>query len=264
MVNRQLAIVICLALGLAACAAPRPTIKIALVAPFEGHLRQVGYDAFPAMRLAIRNAISTGGVGRYNVTFVAYNDNGDPAMAERVARAAAIDPEVVAVMGHWVTTTTLAALHVYTEAELPVLVAGVPANVVPQDALVFRVGPTGESRGSRVAGNACNAQFTLLNSQFGMCRLDAPPVSDIANAQQALAGFTDITLGTPPAPRSIVAFDATNVVLDAIRIDAQDGSVTRAGVVDGLRRVRSNGLLGTISFTADGVWAEAPIWVYRR
>ena len=273
-------VIVCLLL--AACAVPRPTVKIALVAPFEGRLRQVGYDAFPALRLAIRDAIQAGGVGGYNVTFVAYNDNGDAALAERVAHDVAIDPEVVAVIGNWVPTTTLAALHVYTEAGLPVLAPGLPADALPQDALVFRMGPTEKSHKSRVTSQACGSlssrdpgslkalpeagsgQFSIFNSQFDSCTLDAPPVSEVPNAADALRGFTDITLGTPPAPRSVVAFDATNVVLDAIRMSASSGNVTRAGVADALRRVSHRGLLGTIAFDATGVWADAPLWEYKR
>ncbi|HEY3342052.1 MAG TPA: hypothetical protein VGK81_08545, partial [Anaerolineae bacterium] len=71
----RLALAIGLSLALAACATPRPTIKIALVAPFEGRFREVGYDAFPAMRLALRQQIQAGGIGNYEVEFVAYNDN---------------------------------------------------------------------------------------------------------------------------------------------------------------------------------------------
>ena len=257
--------VVCLLL--AACAVPRPTVKIALVAPFEGRLRQVGYDAFPALRLAIRNAIQTGGAGRYNVTFIAYNDNGDPTFAERVAHDVAIDPEVVAVIGHWVPTTTLAAMHVYAEAGLALLAPGIPADALPQDALIFRMGPTDGGRRSEIRGQNCQ-QFNQLPTPnyFPVCRSDAPPVSELPDAATVLQGFTDITLGTPPAPRSIVAFDATNVIIDAIRLDATDtdSTVTRAGVAQALRNVAHHGLLGEIQFDENNTWAAAPLWEYRQ
>lgn len=211
---RTLILLACLVL--AACGAPRPTYKIALVGPFEGRLRQIGYDAFPAMRVAIRDRIRAGGVAGANVTFVAYNDDGDPAQAARVARAVAGDPEVLAVIGHLVPTTTLAALSVYTQAGLPVIAALVPPDALPRDPLVFRLGPA-----------------SLDGAQ---ARLGTQAVND------ALAEFTSISLGPPPTARSVVAFDATNVALDAIDAASRaQGRPTRAGVAEALRAAQPIG-----------------------
>ncbi|NJM41550.1 MAG: ABC transporter substrate-binding protein [Anaerolineae bacterium] len=107
---------------LVACAAPHPTLKIALVAPFEGRQRQVGYDAFPSIRMALREANAAGGIAnRYLIEFVAYNDNADPAFAARVAHNVAQDESVLVVLGHLRQNTTDAALPVYAQAGLPVL-----------------------------------------------------------------------------------------------------------------------------------------------
>lgn len=251
---------------LAACAAPRPVVKIALVAPFEGRLRQVGYEAFPAMRLAIRERIVAGGVGGLRVTFIAYNDDGDPAMAARIARNLALDPEVVGVIGHFILSTTLAALPVYTQAGLPVLAPSVPANMLPREPLLFRMGPAAPSRNAHNSHAACaslSPSWSAAGWPFGACIADAPPVAELPGAQQALAAFTELSLGPLPGPRSIVAYDATNVLLDAIALDAQaHGRPTRAGVADALRRVRHKGLLGFISFDQTNAWTDAPTWIY--
>jgi ABC-type branched-subunit amino acid transport system substrate-binding protein len=261
----------CIALLLASCGRPVPTYKIALVAPFEGRLRQVGYDTFPAMRLAIRDQINAGGVGGAFVTFIAYNDSADPAMAERVARNVALDPEVLAVMGHLTLSTTLAAMDVYTNAGLPMLTLLVPADQVPASPLVFNMSPAQGSRNkvqssnTQVKSATCNdlRTLTLEPSLFAACTFPAPPVSDLPQAQDALKAFTDLSLGPLPSPRSIVAFDATNVLLEAIRRDAQaHGTPTRAGVAAALREIQHAGLLGTISFNEQGAWQNAPLWVY--
>lgn len=258
---------------LAACGRPAPTYKIALVAPFEGRLRQVGYDAFPAMRLAIRDQINAGGVGGANITFVAYNDNGDPQMAERVAHNIAHDPEVLAVIGNFTVSTTLAALDVYSNAGLPVITPLVPADVMPASPLVFNLSPT-QSTKEKGQGATFNVQsatcadlrtLTLDSSPFASCTFPAPPVSELPQAQVALKAFTDLSLGPLPTPRSIVAHDATNVLLEAIRKDVQaHGTPTRAGVAEALRRVQYAGLLGDISFNEQGAWANAPLWVYPQ
>ena len=62
----------------------RPTVKIGLVAPFEGRYRYVGYDVFYAVRLALQEVNAAGGVGGYHVELVAYDDGADPAMAGNV------------------------------------------------------------------------------------------------------------------------------------------------------------------------------------
>lgn len=248
---------------LAACGRPVPTYKIALVAPFEGRLRQVGYDVFPAMRLAIREQINAGGVGGAFVTFIAYNDSADPQMAARVARNVALDPEVLAVMGHLTLSTTLAAMDVYTRASLPLLTLLVPADAVPQSPFVFNLSPSLHSARVEVKSATCDALGDT--SPFAPCTFPAPPVSELQEAQQALKAFTELSLGPPPSPRSIAAYDATNVLLEAIRMDVKaHGVPTRAGVAEAMHKLNYAGLLGTISFNEQGAWEAAPLWVYPR
>jgi len=113
---------------LVSCRVPgavRPTVKIGLVAPFEGRYRYVGYDLFPAVRLALREVNGAGGVGGYAVELVAYEDGSDPEMASWQARKLGVDPEVVAVVGHFRQETTMAALPVYADLGLPLVASGV-------------------------------------------------------------------------------------------------------------------------------------------
>ncbi|MFN2270375.1 MAG: ABC transporter substrate-binding protein [Anaerolineae bacterium] len=116
---------------LASCAFPgavRPTVKIGLVAPFEGRYRYVGYDVIYAVRLAVREVNAAGGVGGYSVELVAYDDGADAAHAEAMAveqaRKLAVDPEVVAVIGHFRPETTAAAADAYAEASIPLISPG--------------------------------------------------------------------------------------------------------------------------------------------
>ncbi|MCL4504419.1 MAG: ABC transporter substrate-binding protein [Chloroflexi bacterium] len=293
-VRTALSLLLLLTLG--ACEAPRPTIKIALVAPFEGEFREVGYDAFPAMRLALREQIIAGGIGNYQVAFVAYNDNGDAAYAERVAHNVTIDRDVVAVIGHFRADTTLAALHVYTESHLAVVVPGVAANRLPYDPLVYRMGPTTDAldtalercphqNGSaitnwtqpfigsitptllaRLPDFQSTATAGLLGASItGLCFATATPfLRDLPAAGQVLSTFPTVSGGAAPQPLSIAAYDATRLILQAIRSDIDaHGAPTRAGVADALRHIRYQGLLGTVTFNNRNVWADAPVWVYQ-
>jgi len=146
-----------LALMAARCRFPgtvRPTVKIGLVAPFEGRYRYVGYDVIYAVRLALREVDAAGGVGGYSVELVAYDDGADPDLAVEQARKLAVDPELVAVIGHFREETTGAALPVYAAAGLPLIAPallddGLTAGPAP----VFRLGPPAEAVAREARGH---------------------------------------------------------------------------------------------------------------
>jgi ABC-type branched-subunit amino acid transport system substrate-binding protein len=100
------------------------------VAPFEGRYRYVGYDVFYAVRLALYEANDSDGLSGYGVELVAYDDGGDPAMAEKQARKLAVDLQVMGTLGHFRSPTTAAALSAYAESRLPLVVpTGLPSEV---------------------------------------------------------------------------------------------------------------------------------------
>lgn len=113
--------------GLFACQSVAPVIKIGLVAPFEGSHRAIGYDAIYSARLAVRQLNQAGGVAGYRVALVALDDAGDPDLALEVARSLVVDPQVVAVLGHWLPETTAVAAPIYAEAN----VAFIPLGQAP-------------------------------------------------------------------------------------------------------------------------------------
>lgn len=109
---------------LVACRFPgsvRPTVKIGLVAPFEGRYRYVGYDVVYAVRLALREVNQSGGIGGRGVELAAFDDRGDPALASEQVRKLAVDPQVLGALGHFRRETTLAAADFYTDEGLSLL-----------------------------------------------------------------------------------------------------------------------------------------------
>ena len=113
-----------LLLLLTGCASVSPVVKIGLAAPFEGENRAIGYDVIYAARLAVREINEVGGIGGYRVALVALDDGGDPELARQTAASLAIDPAVVAVLGHWRPATTAAAQPVYAQNNLPFIPMG--------------------------------------------------------------------------------------------------------------------------------------------
>jgi len=110
----------------------QPTVKIGLVAPFEGLYRPLGYEVLSAVKLAISERNQAGGVKGHMVELVALNDDQDPTVAVRRAREMAVDGDVVGVIGHFGEQTTLAVLPSYCEAGLALVVPASTATDVTE------------------------------------------------------------------------------------------------------------------------------------
>jgi branched-chain amino acid transport system substrate-binding protein len=126
-------LVVCMLGVVAGCLPPlyaQPTVKIGLVAAFEGWFRPLGYEALDAVKLAVSECNERGGVGGYLVELVALNDDQDPESAAQRAREMAVDPDIVGVIGHFGEETTVAALPVYEEEGLALVVPASTALVV--------------------------------------------------------------------------------------------------------------------------------------
>jgi ABC-type branched-subunit amino acid transport system substrate-binding protein len=88
----------------------------------------------------------------------------------------------------------------------------------------------------------------------------APAGQDLAEDAGSRAGLSFDEL----APRAVLAYDATNVLLSAIDAATRtEGKPSRAGVVAAMRAVHMQGLTGDITFAEDGRRLEAPVWLYR-
>jgi len=120
-------------LAVGGCTVPgstKPIVKVGLVAPFEGLYRPLGYEVLYAVKLAIRERNAAGGVAGYMVELVALNDDNDPAAAIQRAREMAVDRDVVGVIGHFSSPTTLAALEEYRRAGLALITTAATADAV--------------------------------------------------------------------------------------------------------------------------------------
>jgi branched-chain amino acid transport system substrate-binding protein len=136
-------------LGSCASLSVEPVIKIGLVAPFEGRYRYVGYDVIYAVRLALREANAAGGVGGYRVELAAYDDQADPVLAVEQARKLAVDPDVVATIGHFLEETSMASLSAYGQAGIPLVSPAVLApSLTGAVGEAYRVGPPAGVLGS--------------------------------------------------------------------------------------------------------------------
>ncbi len=303
-----------------------PTIKIGLVAPFEGLHRPLGYEALFGVKLALQERNRDQGLYGYRVELVALNDFDDRTEAKIQARALVADPDVLGVVGHLSSATTLAAMPVYQEADLAI---SIPWTIVASDPAADRSGMVSvaadhaetsaqlvavaramgfedfvELTDNNIDHITDNAQAVQLTTDgvtageiifalhqanislplFGQVDVGSPQLLQVAKtaanglvfvspgpdpgdvagteafveAYQTLAGF-------PPGPRAVLAYDATNVLLDAIEQAILTGhdQPTRSEVSAVITHIRRRGLSGDITFQAQGQRVNAPVWVYQ-
>lgn len=104
------------ALLIAACAPIRPPARIALLAPFEGRYREIGYEALYAARLALQDT------GPLKIELLPIDDGGTAASAADRARALSLDPQVQIALVLGLPATDALTLSAF--GNIPVLVVG--------------------------------------------------------------------------------------------------------------------------------------------
>ncbi|MCC6613603.1 MAG: hypothetical protein IT320_09005 [Anaerolineae bacterium] len=226
-----------------ACAIQRtPTVrKIALLAPFEGRYRDVGYDALYAARMALSDA------NLPQIELLAVDDGGTQARAADRAAAIANDPGVIAALAVGFAAAGEDALVAF--ADVPVLVAGnwgaqpigdetfilsSAAEDVQSDALFYA--------GLRVLSDATPSEWTSSA---------APPDADFIARYQASDAFAP-----PPTPVATLVYDALRMAALAAA-----NSPARADVAHYLNQIDYTGINGEIRFGAH-TWAGAPAIPY--
>jgi branched-chain amino acid transport system substrate-binding protein len=174
----------------------KPIVKVGLVAPFEGLYRPLGYKVLYAVKMAIRERNASGGVAGYMVELVALNDDNEPAVAAQQAREMAVDPDVVGVIGHFSSPTTLAALEEYRRAGLALVTSAAAANAVTDSGYpnVYRLCARNDRLGQEAARYAAELgaeRLAILRGQEDLAeafvltatKLGATVVSDMGADQ---------------------------------------------------------------------------------
>jgi ABC-type branched-subunit amino acid transport system substrate-binding protein len=238
----------------------RPIVKIGLVAPFEGRYRNLGYEVIYAVRLAVREANAAGGLAGYSVELAALDDSGDPEMATEQARKLATDPQVVAVLGHWLNTTTVAAASEYERLKLPLLVP-VASAALPDSAYRLWISPC-----LLVADTGCfNTWEELSLTGAGPITLTGPiPLPSDSTDPAFAERYRAISNGVEPRFAAVLAYDAARLLFDAMARDVTaNGAPSRSGVQAQLAQSDYAGLSGIFTFDAEREWQRTEQkWIY--
>jgi len=238
----------------------RPVVKIGLVAPFEGRYRHLGYEVIYAVRLAVRAANAADGLAGYSVELAALDDSGDPEMAIEQARKLATDPQVVAVLGHWLDATTATAAPEYARLRLPLLIP-FSTSALPDSAYRLWHAPC---LWVTLAGCFNTVEELAILNSGPITVTSAVPLPADSTDPSFADRYRAISNGFEPRLAAVLAYDATHLLFDAIVRDiGANGAPSRAGVRAQLAQSDYTGLSGNFSFDAEREWQRAgQEWVY--
>lgn len=233
-------VLLLLALALTSCGASNPALpgKIALLAPFEGRYREIGYNALYAVRLAFDDAKP------HDVQLLAVDDGGTRAAAVARVRALNLDPAVLAIiaLGPKATHATVQKAN---------------------DKALILIGNWGQDRADQDSLYAANPQQAKARGRGDLDLLiqtrkvtEAPEsMSFVSNGSLPDLDFRERYLNSAmyaPAPNWLASltYDIARLALSA----SADGAA--------IGRAEYLGLNGLIRFE-DGYWADAPLNPYR-
>ena len=232
---RTAVLMLLLTMSLAACGTGEASLpkKIALLAPFEGQYREIGYNAFYALRLAFTDAEPM------NVRLLAVDDGGTFASASARVRALNLDPAVAAVIA-------IGPLATHPTAQM--------ANDKP----LILVGNWGHDRADEDSLYASDSDLakSRRSGDLEMLAQTRALANDLANLRFSSSGslpddafrqrFLDSALYAPaPNLLATLTYDIGRLALSAIK----DGTAIGAA--------EYHGLTGRIRFE-NGYWADAP------
>ena len=126
-------------------------IVFAHAAPMTGDSGQFGQVESQGIQLAVDQINAAGGIDGRKVTFVDEDDRGLPDEASNVAQRIASNPDIVAVVGHWNSSCTLAAIPIYDAAGIPFITSSINSKISGSSKWEFRDSLTDEQAGSQIA-----------------------------------------------------------------------------------------------------------------
>ncbi|HRL13172.1 MAG TPA: ABC transporter substrate-binding protein [Aggregatilineales bacterium] len=247
------------ALIVTGCAGGRDPLRVALLAPFEGRYREVGYDLLYAVRLGLADAPQ----GRA-LSLLAVDDGGTSDTALMRAQALVRDSSVRAVLVAGYAATDARVLEAF--AGLPVIVIGGWGVGDPPDGVFVLASADIATARAEVTALARQASpltggEALALKQFPGLRESLDGVTVISSASPADDAFAQRLIASdrfvePPGLLSTLAYDAAGL-LAGVPTAMPD----RAAAVNALNAVSYDGINGTIRF-ADGFWQDAPVYRY--
>ncbi len=137
-------------------------IVIASANPMTGDSAQFGDMKVKAIQLAIDEANAAGGIDGQQIKLEVGDDTGNPKEAPNVAQKIASNSNILAIIGHWNSSCTLAAREIYNGAGIPVITDSVNKAITDGSTpLVYRISLTDTTQAQLLA----NYAYTKMNKK---------------------------------------------------------------------------------------------------
>jgi len=230
-------------------------IKIALLAPFEGRNRDIGYDALYAARLAIHEHDNN------RIELLAVDDGGTPETARQRVIALQNDPTV---QGLLMLGQSAAQAEVQAAVEdLPALIVGYWGTPHSDDSVLMlasaeltdRVSTDSSLYDIAALDNPITAGDWLAQPQTPQLTNQVNRITIVSSGSLPGADFKERYLNSDlyvpePGVLATLTYDAAGLLITAIERDAT------------LSTLEYEGINGIIQFD-EGYWAQAPIHRYQ-
>lgn len=132
-------------------------LYIASANPMTGDSAQFGDMKVKAIQLALDEVNDAGGIDGKQVKLIVGDDTGNPKEAPNVAQKFAGDDKVLAVIGHWNSSCTLAARGIYEAAGIPVITDSVNKQITDGTTPhLYRISLTDTTQATNLAQYAYN------------------------------------------------------------------------------------------------------------
>ncbi|MDW7673490.1 MAG: ABC transporter substrate-binding protein, partial [Bacillota bacterium] len=150
-------------------------IVIASANPMTGDSAQFGDMKVKAIQLALDEVNEAGGIDGKQVKLLVGDDTGNPKEAPNVAQKFASDDKVLAVIGHWNSSATLAARGIYDAAKIPVITDSVNKAITDGSTpYIYRISLTDTTQAEQLAKYAVEKMgakkiaILYANNDFGL------------------------------------------------------------------------------------------------
>ncbi len=123
-------------LSLLLCSCSPKSLKIGVALPLSGNSTSRGQEILNAVLLAVEEINQQGGIQSQPVEIELADDRDLPERAQ-IAAQELVDKKVIAVIGHYSSDATLAALPIYQQAGIPLISPSVTLTHVPYEGQYF-------------------------------------------------------------------------------------------------------------------------------
>lgn len=240
-----------------ACAIVRsPSIsKIALLAPFEGRYREIGYNALYAVRMAIKDSDIK------DISLLAVDDGGTEASAIARVQALNSDPDVEVIIALGTYSTSQA---VQQATEKPFLIVGSWGTQAASDLSYILANPA-------IVEEIINPQIasiTLADMSQAIVTAELFALAQVPDLYDDLSQLRIVSSASLPSAEFREAYITSDLyvpepnLLASLTYDAAGLIIQSITSGQSISDISYEGINGTLEFE-DGYWHSAPIYHYR-